>query len=450
MAKESLEYEDSDVFYLDPSEIKVREGLERFRKEMGEVDDLAESIKQHGQLQPIVITEDNELIVGGRRLAACLLNDLFVLCIRRENVNDLTLRILELEENIKRKDFTAGEQVLATRELHTLKQEQHGKSTAGRLGGHTIKDTADILNKTHVSVLKDIELADLIDEFPELKNAKKKSEIRSAGQALRNVIKRSQGIAEFEGVVTERSDVIKLKHQDAREFMSSLKEDTVDLLITDPPYGINIDKIAISAGGETGKRSTSGFKYDDETKSALALYGALAKESARFCKESAHAFIFVGPEHFWPVSVAFTATGWLVNPKPLIWIKGNAGQNNQPDYWPSSCYEMILMARKKDARLLKQGLPDWFQFDPVKGKKHDAEKPEAVVRELIQRTTLPSLVLCDPFAGSGAFLSAGLREQLMCIGSEILEDAYNVAMEKISKTLEELEDAKSKSPETEG
>ncbi len=50
------------------NEITVRN---RHRKNLGDVESLAASIKQVGLLHPIVVRSDGRLIAGGRRLAAC-------------------------------------------------------------------------------------------------------------------------------------------------------------------------------------------------------------------------------------------------------------------------------------------------------------------------------------------------------------------------------------------
>ena len=49
------------------SEIKIGD---RFRKDLGNLGPLMDSIKRHGLLHPVVITEDNQLICGRRRIAA--------------------------------------------------------------------------------------------------------------------------------------------------------------------------------------------------------------------------------------------------------------------------------------------------------------------------------------------------------------------------------------------
>ncbi len=94
------------VHELEPTEIKVREGLDRYRTDMGDIKELSASIIKYGQLQPIVITKNNELIAGGRRLAACIFASRNVQAVYRDDITDDMLRILEIEENVRRKQFT--------------------------------------------------------------------------------------------------------------------------------------------------------------------------------------------------------------------------------------------------------------------------------------------------------------------------------------------------------
>ena len=80
---------------------------DRFRKELGDIKSLAESIKEVGLLHPIVISEKNELIAGYRRVKAFeLLGLTEIPCVR---VNLADLRKGEIQENMVRKDFTPSE-----------------------------------------------------------------------------------------------------------------------------------------------------------------------------------------------------------------------------------------------------------------------------------------------------------------------------------------------------
>lgn len=92
----------------------------RHRKEMGDLLDLARSIDARGLLHPIVITPQNKLIAGQRRLAAWALT-------KRSNKGKLPIPVTvididsivagEWDENAERKDFTPSESVAIMAEL---------------------------------------------------------------------------------------------------------------------------------------------------------------------------------------------------------------------------------------------------------------------------------------------------------------------------------------------
>jgi hypothetical protein len=322
-----------------------------------------------------------ELIAGGRRLAACLKAQIDVLCISNEAVDSLTMRELEIEENIQRKQFTPAEEFKAIAELHALKQQRFGEATSGRKGGHTLQDTADLLGKSKAKVIEALSLAQAVERFPELKNCKKASEIKKAVKAIEAVATRAGKAESYQkelNTLTESSAQPYEIHQcPASEFYTTLAPESIDILLTDPPYGIEIDSIATSVGGITGGTNSAGFTFDDYTERALVLYRELAERSIVFTKPSSHAFVFTGPEHFWAVREMFKSVGWLCYIKPIIWIKREVGQCNVPHAWPASCYETLLYARRVDSTLVRQGQPDWIECAPIPAgaKRHPTEKP---------------------------------------------------------------------------
>jgi ParB/RepB/Spo0J family partition protein len=428
-----------NTFYIDPTTILVKEGLPRFRKELGKIEDLAESIRVKGQIQPVVINHDMELIAGGRRLAACLLGGLEVLVMYKDAVDPLLMRELEVEENVQRKPFTAAEEVLATDELHRIKQQIHGASQSGVEGGWTLDKTAETIGKTRGSVIEDIKLAEALRNFPELEACKTKSDIKKAVKTIENTMTRAVAASEFDKVVSVSSIPVTIEHAPAEEHMLSIADASVDLLLTDPPYGIDVFSSLDSFVSKTiGK---GGFIYNDDADKALVLYQALAVESHRFAKTNAHAFVFCCPEHFPKIQRYFRDAGWLVHIRPMIWIKRTSGQNNAPYHWPSSCYEMIMYARKADSVLVRPGLSDWLQHDPVvdSEKVHQAQKPIQLLRDLISRAVYPNSTIYDPFCGSGSGLIAGLEEKCQVIGCDSLKEAYDAGRSQIINYQKELE-----------
>jgi len=416
---------------INPMLIKLSESQKRFRQEMGDVKELLQSILDNGQIQPILITRDNSLVCGGRRLAACLLGGVNVKAIYTDEVEPLTLRTIELEENLKRKAFTPAEEVAAVKEIHELKQKQFGVSTSGKEGGWTLKNTAQMLGKTHATIIRDMNLADMVARFPELAKAKKKSEIDKAAKGLDRLTSVLATVAENKAKTDSMDTLWSIHQADAILHMAEQPDNSINILLTDPPYGIDIDKTAGTAGGTTGGQNVAGFSFDDSFATALPLYEALAKESYRFTTDDAHGFVFLGPEFFWQVRTLFTASGWLCYPKPIVWIKRTSGQCNVPHAWPSSCYEMALYCRKPASRFVQEGRADWLECDIAKDKIHPTEKPVRLGEMLLERISLPGALLYDPFMGSGAFIESATRMKLRSIGCDVLAESYAVAMNRM-------------------
>lgn len=83
---------------------------ERIREDMGDIEDLAKSIEKYGLLHPIVIDENNNLIAGHRRLQAVTSLGWEEVDVKyKTHLSDKEKRLLELEENTKRKDLTEYE-----------------------------------------------------------------------------------------------------------------------------------------------------------------------------------------------------------------------------------------------------------------------------------------------------------------------------------------------------
>jgi ParB family chromosome partitioning protein len=93
----------------------------RVRRDMGDIEALAESFKKFGQICPIVINNKNVLIAGGRRLeAAKLLGWRSINAIIAEIPAGISPLEYEVEENMRRQDFSPEESDDAARRLFRL------------------------------------------------------------------------------------------------------------------------------------------------------------------------------------------------------------------------------------------------------------------------------------------------------------------------------------------
>jgi ParB family chromosome partitioning protein len=94
----------------------------RIRREMGDIEALAESFKKFGQISPIVVSKKRVLIAGGRRLAAAkYLGWKTINAVMVDTNGNLGALEYEVEENRQRRDFNPEELAEAARKIYRLR-----------------------------------------------------------------------------------------------------------------------------------------------------------------------------------------------------------------------------------------------------------------------------------------------------------------------------------------
>ena len=104
------------------------------RKEVGDITELRDSIREQGILEPLVVRPGEagkyEVIIGSRRLACAKELDLAVVPVVIQRISDSDAIVRSLVENLHRGDLTLEERVIAYRKLHRFDPERFG-STRG-------------------------------------------------------------------------------------------------------------------------------------------------------------------------------------------------------------------------------------------------------------------------------------------------------------------------------
>ena len=104
---------------IDIDQIKIKN---RVRKDLSDLDNLKDSLKRYGLLNPITVTADYNLIAGHRRLeAAKQLGWTTINAIVVPVDDEVTKLEMELEENTQRKDFTDAELLEGYKRLEKLR-----------------------------------------------------------------------------------------------------------------------------------------------------------------------------------------------------------------------------------------------------------------------------------------------------------------------------------------
>lgn len=128
---------------------------DRIRKDFGDIQELAQDIKDNGLINPPVVTPEFELIAGERRLRAMEYLDYKQLEVRIMTVKDALHQLkLEISENENRKDFSFSEKMQWANQLKK-EYEKIAKMNMSKGGqGSPISDTL----RTDEAVANDLDM----------------------------------------------------------------------------------------------------------------------------------------------------------------------------------------------------------------------------------------------------------------------------------------------------
>ncbi len=425
------------IYSCNPIEVVVPEGRQRKEFDKNKLRDLAESIAQYGMIGPglCYMGPDKRpvLIAGERRLRACQIAEVdYKYVLRKKGENDSLLLELELEENLCRVNLTWLEEVEAKEKLHELYQKKEGMTKVGAKGGHTLEQTARILNESRTGVGNDIKLAQYAKHLTEIREAGTKTEAKKIMKRIEDTLMREQAlkkaaegdhklVKKITGVGTplvepaegeKFNEPTKAQIEEEldirmREYAKRTKEGTMEesikrfpdehfnVVLFDPPWGVDLHEVQDKKGNQPYEDSSEKFGVEFPKWLGI-IWEKMAIDS--------HLFVFFGIANFAYVYECIEKQGFSVNRIPIIWQKKGAHVTRNPKIWPGRSYEPIAYCRKGSKDLQLQGMPDIISTQAptqaIKGGHPSAKHPD-IYRQLLRLSCMPGDKVIDPMAGSG-------------------------------------------------
>jgi len=300
---------------------------ERFRKDLGNIKDLAKSIEKVGLLHPIVLDENKNLIAGFRRIKAFEV-------LGRDRIPSTTitledLRNGEIEENRERKDFTASEMVAIKRYLEPKlskeaeKREKRGKPSSKLDKGRTDDKIAKACGVGRVTLRKAEKIVEAAEENPE-----------EFGGILEKV---------DSGKVSINYAYDQIRRAHKHKSPPPLPTDEFDVVYADPPWHYNMK----SRGAEIH------YPVIDELE--------LTKLEIPFAKNSV---LFLWATNAKLKEALNIMASWGFTYKTnIVWVKNKIGTG----FYVRGKHELLLIGRKGDIPL------------PM-----ESTRPESVIQENVQ------------------------------------------------------------------
>lgn len=211
---------------------------------------------------------------------------------------------------------------------------------------------------------------------------------------------------------------------DAIRELESLEDGTIDLVITDPPYGIDYSSNRSEDGSYITREKIAN---DGDIKTALTLMDDTLQVLMRKTKPDTHFYLFTS----WKVYPEFMQVieKYLDVKNLIIWDKGNHGTGDLEGAWGNR-YEMVIFATKGSRKLNKRK-PDIIQVPKLPSGQmiHPTQKPIQVIMELLEASARQADTVCDPFMGSGSTIKAvkEFGHDLKYIGIELDRERFEKA-----------------------
>ena len=433
-----------------PDEIIIQD---RTRQVYGDLTSLKNSIDTVGQLNPILIDSDNNLIDGLHRLTA--IQEMQQPTIEVRIIDGITpndKKLIELLANMDRREFKWYEEIKLKHELHTF--WKHEAEENNNSWGY--RDTAKRLKCSLGGLSTDLTLAEAMKVFPELSEQKTKGRARELYKAYGNkaqAIQRMNSLSDEEknnleklkngqvnipvkNTTTEEvkkidelskdeppTDKLPIEIKDGvnvvyvaenyKTLLTKIPDNSVGMVELDPPYAIDFN----TTYGKTGSISC---KADDWTSSELYdFYNDYLSIIYEKMLDCSWLLCWTGKEHFMSIQSLASDVGFFVQ-EPGVWMKPGGGSTNQPRKNLVSNWEMYLLLRKGEASFNTPSLMSAISIATVPGAQriHQWEKPIELYDHFIKALGKPGSIFLSLFAGSGNCLISAAKANMNPIGCD--------------------------------
>lgn len=192
-----------------------------------------------------------------------------------------------------------------------------------------------------------------------------------------------------------QDDAVTIYHGDCRELMSQISRGWVDIVLTDPPYGM---------GFQSNHRFQKHLKIRGDDSLPLDLIEMAIERASRA------AYVFCRWDNIASMPTPKSVLAWVKNNWSMGDLKHEHGRQ-----WEACCFYAL-----HNHEFVKR-IPDVIFADKTGNELHPTEKPISLMKQIII-ANVGNLIL-DPFMGSGTTLRAAKDLGRKAIGIE-LEEKY--------------------------
>jgi DNA modification methylase len=226
---------------------------------------------------------------------------------------------------------------------------------------------------------------------------------------------------------TDLGTSFRIEQRDCLEFLASLPDESIDIIVTDPAYSGMNQHMQFGHGrivGRYGHAGAEGAKWFTEFADDADTYRRFLKECYRVLRADRHIYIMFD-------SYSLLTLGHVVREvfdvkNLIVWDKVNLGMG----HYFRRRHETVLFASKGHRKLNRRDLADVWAFKRIHRAPYPTQKPVALFEAMLVGSVEPGFVVCDPFVGSGSAAIAALKRDCSFVGADIAEKAVSLARQR--------------------
>lgn len=224
-------------------------------------------------------------------------------------------------------------------------------------------------------------------------------------------------------------EINNIYNMDCMEGIKLLDDKSVDLVIIDPPYKLNLNKV---------KKTTTFNNYANELLDLKDGFDLKVLDLLIQKMKKINIYIYCSKRQVQELLEYFMKKG--CNYEVLTWHKLNPSPLTNNNYLPDT--EYIIFAREKGVKLYgsystkRKFYLSGTNHTDKKKYKHPTIKPLPLIENHIINSSKEGELILDCFAGSGTTLVGAINQNRNFIGFEINEKYYEIAKQRIKETIE--------------
>lgn len=233
--------------------------------------------------------------------------------------------------------------------------------------------------------------------------------------------------------------MIDLKNMDCIQFLSSVSDASVQLVLIDPPY--EVSRETNFSNGQPSGKDTDRFRVSMEFGSwdyDFMGMEKVIKECYRVLSTSGTIICFYD---LWKIDRLreYLCNAGFCQLRFIEWIKTNPVPLNSKINYLTNAREIAITAVKGNTPVFKSEYDNGVYSYPIcheKGRFHPTQKPVELIRDLILKHSNNGDIILDCFSGSGTTAVASILTNRNFIGCELDKNYYNKSIERINGYIE--------------